>query len=152
MILQRDRGAEDRHHPVAGGLHGPAAVAVHRRRRALYQLGHDLAQPLDLHAAAMSIERTTSANNTVTCLYSAVSPEAAVGAPHSSQNLAFSLKPVPQDPHATPAAIRAPPIQGHYYSIVEQSQLPTIGRSTAENCVIHQRLKPCQSTARLAAQ
>ena len=38
----------------------------------------------------MSIERTTSANSTVTCLYSAVSPETAVGAPHSSQNLAFS--------------------------------------------------------------
>ena len=37
----------------------------------------------------MSIERTTSANNTVTCLYFAVSPETAVGAPHSSQNLAF---------------------------------------------------------------
>ena len=30
-------------------------------------------------AAAMSIERTTSANNTVTCLYSAASAETAVG-------------------------------------------------------------------------
>ena len=48
MILQRNRGAEDRHHPVAGVLHGPAAVALHHRRRALHQLGHDLAQPLHI--------------------------------------------------------------------------------------------------------
>ena len=67
-------------------------------------------------AAAMSIERTTSANSTVTCLYFAVSPETAVGAPHSSQNLAFSRRPVPHDPHATPAVIRAPPIQDPDYS------------------------------------
>jgi hypothetical protein len=39
-----------------------------------------------------------------------VSPETAVGAPHSSQNLAFSRSPVPHDPHATPAVIQAPPI------------------------------------------
>src|SRR6516165_1992919 len=38
--------------------------------------------------AAMSIECTTSANSTVTCLYSAVAPGAAVGEPHSSQNFA----------------------------------------------------------------
>src|SRR5271166_6839801 len=51
-----------------------------------------------------------SANSTVTCLYSAVSPDTAVGAPHSSQNLAFSRRRVPHEPHATPAVIRAPPI------------------------------------------
>src|SRR5215203_247195 len=55
-------------------------------------------------AAAISIERTTSANSTVTCLYSA-STETPVGAPHSSQNLALSRRPVPHDPHATPAVI-----------------------------------------------
>jgi hypothetical protein len=60
----------------------------------------------------MSIECTTSANSTVTCLYSAVSPETPVGAPHSPQNLAFSRSPVPHDPHATPAVIQTPPFQG----------------------------------------
>ena len=39
-------------------------------------------------AAAMSIEWTTSANKTVTCLYSAVFVEAETAAPHSSQNFA----------------------------------------------------------------
>ena len=77
-------------------------------------------------AAAMSIERTTSANNTVTCLYFAVSPETAVGAPHSSQNLAFTRRPAPHDPHATPAVIRAPPIWGPDYP-----DCPRIGRSPA---------------------
>ena len=47
VILQRHRGAEHRHHPVAGELHAPA-VAAHHRRRALHQLGHDLAQPLHI--------------------------------------------------------------------------------------------------------
>ncbi len=56
MILQRNWGAEQRHHPVAGVLHGPA-VALHHRRRPLDQLGHDFAQPLyiqgscDIHRA-----------------------------------------------------------------------------------------------------
>src|SRR6478609_3006929 len=57
-------------------------------------------------AAAMFIERTTSANSTVTCLYFATSPETVVGEPHSSQNLAFSRRSVPQDPHTTPTVIR----------------------------------------------
>ena len=38
-------------------------------------------------AAAMSIERTTSANSTVTCLYSADLAGAITAAPHSLQNL-----------------------------------------------------------------
>src|SRR5262245_18782855 len=39
-------------------------------------------------AAAMSMDPTTSANRTVTCLYSAGVSDAAVGEPHSSQNFA----------------------------------------------------------------
>ena len=73
MILQRNWGAEQRHHSVTRVFHGPAAVALHHLRRPLHQLGHDLTQPLRIQAAAMSIERTTSANSTVTCLYSAAS-------------------------------------------------------------------------------
>ena len=45
VILQRNRGAEQRHHAVAVVLHGPAEAA-HHRRRPFHQLGHDLAQPL----------------------------------------------------------------------------------------------------------
>ena len=48
VVLQRHRGAEDRHHPVTGELHRPAAVAAHHRRRPLHQLGHDLAPPLHI--------------------------------------------------------------------------------------------------------
>ncbi|WP_232064775.1 hypothetical protein [Mycobacterium cookii] len=43
-------------------------------------------------------------------MYFAVSLEGVVGVPHSSQNLAFSLKPVPQDPHTTLTVNQAPPI------------------------------------------
>ena len=86
-------------------------------------------------AAAMSIERTTSANSTVTRLYFAVSPETAVGAPHSSQNLAFSRSPVPHDPHATPAVIRHPPIQGS-----DHPQLPKTRRPPSEERFVYPRV------------
>jgi hypothetical protein len=47
--------------------------------------------------AAMSIERTTSANNTVTCLYSADWVADVIGVPHSPQNLAVAPNCVPHD-------------------------------------------------------
>jgi hypothetical protein len=56
-------------------------------------------------AAAMSIERTTSANKTVTCLYSAGFGPAETAAPHSLQNLAVSFSSVPHDPHDRPVAV-----------------------------------------------
>ena len=56
-------------------------------------------------AAAMSIERTTSANSTVTCLYSAGAVVVATGAPHSLQNFEFGGSSVPHDPHTTAAAV-----------------------------------------------
>src|SRR5258708_447390 len=59
-------------------------------------------------AAAMSIERTTSANSTVTCLYSADRLTCVTGAPHSLQNLEFGGSSVPHDPHDSPAAVSAP--------------------------------------------
>src|SRR6185437_7477595 len=87
-------------------------------------------------AAARSIECTTSANSTVTCLYFAVSSDAFVGAPHSSQNLALSRKPVPHDPHTSAAVMRTPPIQE-----CRLLQLRTIGCSTAKNSAIHPALR-----------
>src|ERR1700751_3231446 len=56
-------------------------------------------------AAAMSIERTTSANSAVTCLYSAGVVAVATAAPHSLQNFEFGGSSVPHDPHNSPAAV-----------------------------------------------
>jgi hypothetical protein len=53
-------------------------------------------------------------------LYSAGVVDGSLGAPHSSQNLAFSRSPVPHDPHATPTVIRAPPIQGPTSPIAQE--------------------------------
>ena len=60
-------------------------------------------------AAAMSIECTTSANSTVTCLYSADRVTCVSGAPHSLQNLEFGGSSVPHDPHGSPVAVSPPP-------------------------------------------
>ena len=60
-------------------------------------------------AAAMSIECTTSANNTVTCLYSADRVAGARAVPHSLQNLAVGLDCAPHDPHNSPVAVSPPP-------------------------------------------
>jgi hypothetical protein len=56
----------------------------------------------------MSIEWTTSANNTVTCLYSAGVVAVATAAPHSLQNLEFGGRSVPHDPHDSLAAVISP--------------------------------------------
>src|SRR6478752_10503212 len=55
--------------------------------------------------AAMSIECTTSANSTVTCLYSAGVGAVATAAPHSLQNFELGGSSVPHDPHTTAAAV-----------------------------------------------
>src|SRR6478752_8445297 len=59
-------------------------------------------------AAAMSIECTTSANNTVTCLYSADRLTCVTGAPHLLQNRESGGSSVPHDPHNRPVAVTAP--------------------------------------------
>src|SRR6201997_4151136 len=56
-------------------------------------------------AAAMSIECTTSANSTVTCLYSAGVVGASTGAPQEWQNRALASGSVPQLRHAVAAVI-----------------------------------------------
>jgi hypothetical protein len=53
----------------------------------------------------MSIDRTTSANNTVTCLYLAVSTAATSGDPHESQNRAPSCGTAPHDRHASTTGV-----------------------------------------------
>jgi hypothetical protein len=66
-------------------------------------------------AAAISIECTTSANKTVTCLYSAGFRPVETAAPQWLQNLAFSLSSVPQDPHESSVAVisRGSPAAAH---------------------------------------
>jgi hypothetical protein len=64
----------------------------------------------------MSIECTTSANNTVTCLYSAGVSDTAVGEPHSSQNFAVGRNSAAHLEQANAAVMR-----------------PTIGRSPAKS-------------------
>src|SRR5215208_647410 len=58
------------------------------------------------NVAAMSIERTTSANSTVTCLYSAASTDTSCD-PHASQNRAPSWGVAPHDRHIAGAAVTA---------------------------------------------
>jgi hypothetical protein len=58
-------------------------------------------------AAAISIERTTSANSTVTCLYSAASTEGSSGDPHASQNRAPSCGTAPHDRQTSLAGVTA---------------------------------------------
>ncbi len=58
--------------------------------------------------AARSIECTTSAKRTVTCLYSAGVVAVVIGAPHWLENLAFAPSSVPHDPHTKAAAVSAP--------------------------------------------
>src|SRR3954471_21094617 len=60
-------------------------------------------------AAAMSIECTTSANSTVTCLYSAAVAAGLTDAPHSLQNLESGGSSVPHDPHNSPVAVSPRP-------------------------------------------
>src|SRR5258705_7842914 len=62
----------------------------------------------DPTVAAMSIECTTSANSTVTCLYSADWVACVRGVPHSRQNLAAGLDCAPHDPQNSPVAVSPP--------------------------------------------
>jgi hypothetical protein len=57
--------------------------------------------------AAISMECTTSANNTVTCLYSADWVAGVSGEPHSLQNLAVDAAKAPHDLHERSAAVSA---------------------------------------------
>ena len=58
-------------------------------------------------AAAMSIECTTSANSTVTCLYSACSAAAETAAPHALQNFEFGGSSVLHAAQTKPVAVMA---------------------------------------------
>src|ERR1700757_4245651 len=77
-------------------------------------------------AEAMSIERTTSANNTVTCLYSAWESRSVTGAPQPSQNRAPSRGSVPHARHVV-----APVIRPSTASRPRSSSCFRIGRSTS---------------------
>jgi hypothetical protein len=61
---------------------------------------------------------TTSANKTVTCLYSADRLTCVTGTPHSLQNLEFGGSSVPPDPHDSPADGQRTPTTVIHVSIV----------------------------------
>src|SRR6476659_8158232 len=60
-------------------------------------------------ATAISIECTTSANSTVTWLYSADRVACVSGTPHSLQNLEFGGSSVPHDPQNSAITVSPPP-------------------------------------------
>src|SRR6516165_8451281 len=60
-------------------------------------------------AAAISIECATSANSTVTCLYSADVAAGVIGAPHLLQNRESGGSSVPHDLHPNPVAVMSSP-------------------------------------------
>src|SRR6478672_2377403 len=90
-------------------------------------------------AAAMSIECTTSANNTVTCLYSADRLTCVTGAPHSLQNLELGGSSVPHDPHTTAATVmsRRHPTVVHVdiVSPLASQHVPYRRRDSSNGCV-----------------
>lgn len=61
-------------------------------------------------AFAMSIECTTSANRTVTCLYSADRVTGVTGALHLLQNSESGGRCVPQDVHDSPVVVSPSPV------------------------------------------
>ena len=82
-------------------------------------------------AAAMAIDRTTSANRTVTCLYSADRVASVSGEPHSLQNFAVAANCAPHDLHDSPAAASASlpsstPVSCHRWS--DTSAISQLGR------------------------
>ena len=81
---------------------------------------------------ARSIEWTTSANSTVTCLYSAWVSGSDIGEPQLPQNRAPSRGSVPHVRHAAMAVIRPSAARGSGVSRV----LPRIGRLTPARPVI----------------
>ena len=80
--------------------------------------------------AAMSIECTTSANSTVTCLYSADRVACVSRVPHSPQNLAVGLDCAPQEPQNNLVAVNPPPPSPLGSTSVSCHRWSTTGRPT----------------------
>ena len=112
VILQRNWGAEQRHHPVAVVFDGPAVALDHCQLTGSTKSVMISRNRSRSMRAAMSIDRTTSANSTVTCLYFAVS-----GEPRSAHRTRRRTWRRPAGPCRTtrkqrPPPSRAPPIFG----------------------------------------
>ena len=90
MVLQRHWCTEQRHDSVTSELVHSAAITLHHRCGAIGQSAMISRSRSGPTAAAMSIEWTTSANRTVTCLYSAWVSCLEMGVPQPSQNRAPS--------------------------------------------------------------
>ena len=88
-------------------------------------------------AAAISIECTTSANSTVTCLYFGGVDRRQPGRRTRRQKLAFSRSSVPHDPHTTPAVIthhRRPSPWPSRYVLRSRAIPPSRGSESPSRC------------------
>src|SRR5262245_54021961 len=97
MVLQRGGSTEHRHDAVSGELVHRAAITLTTaadRPTSSAMISRQRSAPT---AAAMSIECTTSAKSTVTCLYSADCVASATTDPHSLQNFAVGPNRIPHD-------------------------------------------------------
>ena len=79
---------------------------------------------------AMSIDWTTSAKSTVTCLYSADRVTGAWAAPHRLQNNESAGSCVPQEVHDSPVVVNPPPIGLRHYGVT----LDRRGKSYRAQC------------------
>ena len=87
VVFQGDRSTEYRHDSVAGEIDSAPYALDDVRERLNSSLIASRKRSVP-SAEAMSIDRTTSANRTVTCLNSAACGDGAIAEPHESQNRA----------------------------------------------------------------
>jgi hypothetical protein len=90
--------------------------------------------------AAMSIERTTSANSTVTCLYSADVAAGLIAAPQLLQNRESGGSSVPHDPHTKAAAVMSrgqPTVVPRHYRVTAGQPACAISRPRSGQRVVH---------------
>src|SRR6478672_4213882 len=100
-------------------------------------------------AAAMSIDCTTSANSTVTCLYSADLAAGLTGAPHLLQNRESGGSSVPHDPHTVP--LLSPhrdrsPCRPRQYRVTAGKRCPSYLRGTSDTKFPDSRMWVLRST------
>jgi hypothetical protein len=83
-------------------------------------------------AFAMSMECTTSANRTVTCLYSADRVARATGAAHLLQNSESGGSCVPQEVHDSPAVVSPPPMGPRQYGVTADRRCLVISHTASD--------------------
>ena len=83
-------------------------------------------------ALAISMEWTTSANRTVTCLYSADRVTGETGAAHLWQNEESGDNCVPQDEHDSPVVVNPTPLGPRQYGVTPDQRCPAISHTASD--------------------